>query len=113
MELVEIENPESRFTIVIPENYVKFPRHFSLTQAILYSPKALGSIKQLIDGKQSYIVPGRMGKYDLKLSQKLAIPILSGDPFITGKFSTKFGARAVLEEARIPTPIGVREIIKS
>lgn len=31
MELVEIENPESRFTIVVPENYVKFPRHFSLT----------------------------------------------------------------------------------
>jgi len=25
LELVEIENPEKRFNIVVPENYVKFP----------------------------------------------------------------------------------------
>jgi hypothetical protein len=31
LELVEIENPESRFTVVVPENYVKFHRHMSLT----------------------------------------------------------------------------------
>jgi hypothetical protein len=51
MELVEIEKSDSRFTIVIPENYVKFPRSFSLTQALLYSPKAIKSVKKLIDGK--------------------------------------------------------------
>lgn len=32
LELVEIENPNSRFAIIIPENYVKFKRHMSLTQ---------------------------------------------------------------------------------
>jgi len=31
LELVEIEEPEKRFTVVVPENYVKFPRHLSLT----------------------------------------------------------------------------------
>ena len=31
LELVEIENPESRFKIIVPENYVKFPRHLSLS----------------------------------------------------------------------------------
>ena len=30
LELVEIENPEKRFSIIVPENYVKFPQHFSL-----------------------------------------------------------------------------------
>lgn len=25
LELVEIEYPEKRFTIIVPENYVKFP----------------------------------------------------------------------------------------
>jgi len=31
LELVEIEQPEKRFTVVVPENYVKFPKHLSLT----------------------------------------------------------------------------------
>ena len=51
LELIEIENPDSRFHIIVPENYVKFPRHLSLTQALLYSPKALKSIKKLIVGR--------------------------------------------------------------
>lgn len=31
LELVEIEEPSKRFHIVVPENYVKFPAHLSLT----------------------------------------------------------------------------------
>ena len=38
LELVEIEAPRKRFHIIVPENYVKFPEHLSLTQALLYSP---------------------------------------------------------------------------
>lgn len=30
LELVEIDNAEKRFHIVVPENYVKFPQHYSL-----------------------------------------------------------------------------------
>jgi hypothetical protein len=41
LELVEIEEPEKRFIVIVPENYVEFPKHFSLTQVLLYSPKAL------------------------------------------------------------------------
>ena len=51
LELVEIEDPEKRFHVIVPENYVKFPRHLSLTQALLYSPKALKSIKKIIEGQ--------------------------------------------------------------
>jgi hypothetical protein len=58
LEIVEIENPTSRFHIVVPENYVKFSNHMSLTQCLIYSPKALKRIKSLIKGKQAYIVPG-------------------------------------------------------
>jgi hypothetical protein len=29
--LLEVENPEKRFTVVVPENYVKFHRHMGLT----------------------------------------------------------------------------------
>ena len=41
LELVEIEEPEKRFHLVVPENYVAFSNHLSLSQAMLYSPKAL------------------------------------------------------------------------
>jgi hypothetical protein len=51
LELVEIENPDRRFTIVVPENYICFKPHLSLTCALLYSPLALNQIKEIIAGK--------------------------------------------------------------
>ena len=65
LELVEIENPDRRFTIVVPENYTKFAPHLSLTQALLYSPMALNQIREAIKGKQSYVVPGKIDENDL------------------------------------------------
>ena len=44
LELVEVENAGSRLHIVVPENYVKFKSHLSLSQALLYSPKACKQI---------------------------------------------------------------------
>jgi hypothetical protein len=37
-------------------------------------------IKNLIAGKQAYIVPGVSSVDDIKLSVRLAIPIMTGDP---------------------------------
>ena len=68
LELVEIDQPEKRFNIIVPENYVKFPEHYSVTQALLYSPKALKKIQQLIKDKNAYIVPGIVNDYDVRLS---------------------------------------------
>ena len=51
LELVEIENPDRRFTIVVPENYLKFKYHMSLTQSLLYSPMAMIKIGKLIADK--------------------------------------------------------------
>ena len=68
LELVEIEAPRKRFHIIVPENYVKFPDHLSLTQALLYSPAAMMQISQLVNDRQAYIVPGKASDYDVKLS---------------------------------------------
>lgn len=95
LELVEIEHPEKRFTIIVPENYNKFSEHLSLTQALLYSPAALNKVKELIHGKLSYIVPGKPNKHDVMLSQHLRVPILSGNPSITQALSTKSGAKRI------------------
>ncbi len=47
---------------------------------MLYSPKTIKKIKNLMMGKQAYIVPGIVSSDDIKLSIRLAIPILCGDP---------------------------------
>jgi len=99
LELVEIENPEKRFHIVVPENYVKFPAHTSAAQALLYSPKALKRITSLIKsgrGGQAYIVPGQsVNDIDIKLSISLAVPILCGEPERVSIYATKSGAKRI------------------
>lgn len=81
LELGEIEFPEKRFFVIVPENYVKFHEHMSLTQTLLYSPKALNKIRSIIEDRQAYIVPGMYNKWDeVNLSINLGIPIMCGDP---------------------------------
>lgn len=114
LELVEIDSADKRFHIVVPENYVKFPQHFSLAQALLFSPKAIKRIQQIIqDGRagQAYIVPGMSpNEYDVKLSVALAVPILSGEPEKIAMFQTKSGAKRIFQAADVPTPISAYDI---
>lgn len=46
----------------------------------MYSPRIFKRLKSMIKGKQAYIVPGIVSSDDIKLSIKLKIPILSGEP---------------------------------
>ena len=65
---------------------------------MLFSPKALRQIQNLIEDKQAYIVPGKVSDYDIKLSIQLGIPIMCGEPDLqTGNiiFSTKSGAKRI------------------
>lgn len=98
LELVEIEDSTSRFHVVVPENYNIFKKHISLAQSMLYSPKALRKVLELIEDKQAYIVPGKVGAQDIKLSIALGTPILCGEPDLTtGNIihSTKSGAKRI------------------
>ena len=56
-------------------------------------------------GKQAYIVPGVVSSDDIKLSIRLAVPILCGDPAKQQLYSTKSGAKKVFQLADVPTPI--------
>jgi len=46
----------------------------------MYSPMMIKRLRSMIKGKQAYIVPGCIGSDDIKLSIKLEIPILCGEP---------------------------------
>ena len=76
----------------------------------MYSPKTLKKIKQLIQGKQSYIVPGTTNIDDIKLSIRLAVPILSGEPSKQHLYSTKSGAKKIFQLADVPSPISSVDI---
>jgi hypothetical protein len=80
LEIGEIESPNSKLNIIVPDNIQKFPHHFSLSQILLYSPKTIKRIKNLIKGRQAYIVPGIPSTDDIKLSIMLSVPILCGEP---------------------------------
>lgn len=113
LELVEIEEPTGRFHLVVPENYPQFRSHMSLAQAMLYSPKALNQIQALIEGKQAYIIPGKVGDYDIKLSIQLGTPILCGEPDLTTGniiYSTKSGAKRIFQLCDIPIPMSAYDI---
>ena len=59
---------------------MRFPSHFSTSRLLMYSPKALFRIKQLIKNKNSIIIPGFPSNDDVKLSTTLNVPLYSGDP---------------------------------
>ena len=69
LEIGEVDTPNSRVNIVVPENIHRFPHHFSLAQMLIYSPKTIKRIRSLIKGRQSYIIPGvAPSNDDIKLS---------------------------------------------
>lgn len=80
LEIGDINGAQGRLHFVVPDNINKFPHHFSLAQVLMYSPNTMKRIKNLIAGKQAYIVPGISSIDDIKLSVRLAIPIMTGDP---------------------------------
>jgi hypothetical protein len=62
-----------------PFNYAELPSHYSLINALLYSPKSIKRIKKLIKHKLAYLVLGIPSMEDIKLSDALQIPIWAGE----------------------------------
>ena len=72
----------------------------------MYSPKAQRRIKELVNGRVAYIVPSIPSYDDIELSALLNIPLFSGDPRNNVKYSTKSGAKMILETCEMPIPPG-------
>jgi hypothetical protein len=108
--LGNVQNSKERLFLLYPENIDEFPCHYSLSQMINYSPKIIKRIKKIIKNKESYIVPGLVSNDDIKLSDLLKVPIMSGEPQKSKILSTKSGGINFLNELFIPTPLGVYEI---
>lgn len=64
-----IKNVSQRFQIIYPENHIHFDKlNTSLSNLLMYSPRAMKRLQMSIKGKTAYIIPGVVSSDDLKLA---------------------------------------------
>lgn len=87
-------NIQEKVYFIFPENRSKIEQYCSITtaSALLYSPKALKRIRQLIVNQYAYIVPSFPSVEYVNLSAELNVPILGSNQSLAKLYSTKSGA---------------------
>eukprot|EP00948_MAST-09A_sp_MAST-9A-sp1_P004114 g4114.t1 len=106
------EDVSTRYKIIFPENVERFNQHMSLTQVLLYSPRAIKKLKHFIKGRrdQCIIVPRYIGPEEKKLAIELGVPLLGPDPDLAESLSIKSGAKSIFAEAEVNIPPGAHDI---
>lgn len=97
LEIGGVVDPLRRFKVIVPENYHRFPTHFSLSTLLLYSPRALRRIANFCRGRTAYIAPNVVGPEDVRLSQALRLPLLGPHYTISRTFGSKSGAKRIFQ----------------
>lgn len=87
LELAEIKLARRRVHFLSIDSDVAFPEQFSTAAKILYSKRTIRAIKDIVGNRPSYLVPGYPEAEDIKLSDCLGVPILSGNPSQTSLLS--------------------------
>jgi len=110
-----LHKPEAKIQFVVPENIPgkKFPPHLSLTYALMYSPRTLKRIRQLLKGQEhtAMLVFGSLITVaEMDLSVALGVPIYGCDPKKIDLLYTKSAHKRVLTMANIPIPIQATDI---
>jgi IQ domain-containing protein H len=89
---------EQKIFFIVSENRARIEEHCPITavSALLYSPKALKRIRQIVGKQYAYIVPSFPSVEYINLSAELNLPILGPNQNVAKLYSTKSGALKIL-----------------
>jgi hypothetical protein len=110
LEIGGVTDAAKRFRIIVPENYHRFPAHFSLATLLLYSPRAMRRVTNFCKARDAYIAPNLVGSDELRLSMRLGLPLLSAEPRVAAIYSTKSGSKRIFQAAHVNVPPGAHDL---
>ncbi|XP_061578766.1 IQ motif-containing protein H [Cololabis saira] len=100
-----------RFIVLTPEAVDYFPTHnMCLSTLLKYSPCTLKRIKNLILGKQAYIVGRVAHADDLAVANELGVPILGPEPAVSQLYSSNSEKRRIFAGAKVDVPPGQGDV---
>ncbi|XP_053405574.1 IQ domain-containing protein H-like isoform X3 [Mercenaria mercenaria] len=100
-----------RYKIIVPEAIKSFPTHrMCLSTLLKYSPQALFRVKNLIKGREAYMMTNVPHVDDLDIAQYLNVPIFAPEPEVAHLYSTKSGCQRIFASANVETPPGDHDV---
>ncbi|WAR06286.1 IQCH-like protein [Mya arenaria] len=94
-----------RYKIIVPEAIKSFPTHrMCLSTLLKYSPQTMLRIKNLIRGREAYMMTNVPHVDDLDIANYLEVPIFAPEPEVAHLYSTKSGCKRIFASAKVDMP---------